>query len=387
MRPGLERIRRALDALGRPDRDLAILQVAGTVGKGSTAAIAAAILQAAGLRTGLFTSPHLVRVGERVRIDGVEAEEHLLLERLEALRRALPWAAAAPAEGGLTFFEWCVLLALFTFREAGCEAAVLEVGMGGRWDATSAAHADVVALTRIGLDHQRILGPDLVAIAGEKAATLRAGVREGVTAGRPGEALHVFTTAAARKGIPLRVLGRDFPPRPCALAGAHQEENAGVAAAAAKALSDQVDEEAVARGLSAVRLPGRLQCLGDGLWLDGAHNPDGARALADALAALDLAPVHLVFGCLRDREPERLLAPLLPLAETVSLVAVASDRALPPATYCERIAHRALRICTLDEALLPRTDTRPTVVCGSLYLVGEVLARRSGRLQEPGERL
>ena len=412
--PGLEPVRAVLDALGAPDREVPVIQVVGTVGKGSTTAMATSVLSAAGLRAARFTSPHLVRYRERFVVDGEMVSEAALDAAVARVRREVPWAAGdAEAPAGLrplTFFEWSTVLAWVLFAGAGAEVVVLECGLGGRWDATTACHADVVAVSRIGMDHMGTLGDTLGAIAGEKAAAIRAG-RPVVTVDQVPEAAAVVAARAAEVGAPLTVLGQQVSISPAddagrfayhgralvaeelalPLIGAHQVENAGLALAAVEALAAarglRVDAEAARAGLAALRWPGRLEELSPGLWVDGAHNRPGAEALAAAVRAKwPGRKVHLVFAVLAGRDPVSILEPLLPLAETVTLTSAGGDRALDPAGYVEavRARHPVVSVAQGVETALAST-ARPALVFGSLYLVGAARALGAGSGPEPGD--
>ncbi|WP_242396244.1 bifunctional folylpolyglutamate synthase/dihydrofolate synthase, partial [Anaeromyxobacter oryzisoli] len=258
IRFGLERVERALDALGHPERAYPILHVGGTNGKGSTCAMAAAALRAAGHRVGLYTSPHLVRFNERIQVDGVEIEDAALAARIEAIRRACPWHEGGGEGDRLTYFEFATLLALLHFAEARVSVAVLEVGLGGRFDATNAVVPRVTAIARIGLDHTRLLGDTIEQIAFEKAGIFKPGVPAVVHALQPPGALEVLRAEAARRGAPFTVAPADHP-GPIALAGPHQRGNAGLAAAALRALAAagvRLDEAAIAAGIAGARWPG-----------------------------------------------------------------------------------------------------------------------------------
>jgi dihydrofolate synthase/folylpolyglutamate synthase len=205
MRLGLERVERALEALGRPDRGLRILHVGGTNGKGSTCAMAAQALRVAGQRVGLYTSPHLVRFNERIALDG-EAVADSALERLVAdVRRACPWHERGGGEDRLTYFEFATCLALLHFAREGASAVVLEVGLGGRFDATNAVRPLACAVSRIGLDHVDVLGDTLDAIAREKAGILKQGVPAATAFAQPPEAMARLRREAERRGAPLEV--------------------------------------------------------------------------------------------------------------------------------------------------------------------------------------
>lgn len=380
MRLGLERMERALDALGRPERRLRILHVAGTNGKGSTCAMAAQALVEAGHRTGLYTSPHLVRFNERIAVDGAPVDDPTLDRLAAEVRRRCPWHDAGPDGERLTYFEFATLMALVHFAEQRVDAAVVEVGLGGRFDATNAVRPLACAVARIGLDHTEMLGDTLAAIAREKAGIFKPGVPAVVTDAQPPEALEVLRAEAARRGAPLQVVPARYP-GPISLAGAHQQENAALAAAALRLLDGaglRVPPDAIGRGIERARWPGRLETVG-GVLLDGAHNPDGAAALASALRALHgPSPVELVFGVLADKDHRAMLHALAPAVRGLHLVAPRSPRARATAAYLP-----------LARALVARTDEHGTaadaiacarraaadggIVCvaGSLYLVGE----------------
>src|SRR5512143_1022097 len=230
MRLGLERMTRALEALGHPERGLRILHVAGTNGKGSVCAMAAEALRLAGHRTGLYTSPHLVRFHERIALDGEPISDSALDRRIAAVRAACPWHDAAEGER-LTYFEFATLVALLHFAEEGAGAVVLEVGLGGRFDATNAVRPLTCAVNRIGLDHVEMLGDTLAAIAREKAGIFKAGVPAVVAHAQPPEAMAALREEAARRGAPFSVAPADWA-GPVALRGPHQRGNAALAAAA-----------------------------------------------------------------------------------------------------------------------------------------------------------
>lgn len=384
MRFGLERVERALDAMGRPDRDLAILHVAGTNGKGSTCAMAATALRAAGHRVGLYTSPHLVRFHERIQVDGLPIPDEALAARIDEVRRACPWHDAGEPDEHLTYFEFATLLGLLHFAREETTAAVVEVGLGGRFDATNAVTPRVTAVSRIGLDHVQLLGNTLDAIAREKAGIFKRGVPAVVARAQPSEALEALRQEAAIRGAPFQVSGPPWE-GPVALRGPHQLENAALAATALELLDAagvRVGREDIARGIAEAQWPGRLEEVG-GVVLDGAHNPDGAAALAKALAALYPGrPVELVFGVLTDKDHAGMLDALGGAVRRVHLVAPDSPRARPPAAYRDLAA----RLCAgvdvhescedaLESARAAARDGAVVCVAGSLYLVGEARRR------------
>jgi dihydrofolate synthase/folylpolyglutamate synthase len=378
MRFGLERMERALDGLGRPDRDLAILHVAGTNGKGSTCAMAAAALRLAGHRVGLYTSPHLVRFHERIQVDGRAIADDVLGARIDEVRRACPWHERDD-DDRLTYFEFATLVGLLHLAREQVDAAVVEVGLGGRFDATNAVLPRVTAVSRIGLDHMQFLGDRVDAIAREKAGIFKPGIPAVVARAQPPAAMEALRDEAARRGAPLHVAEATWEGA-VALRGAHQAGNAALAAAALRLLSGsgvRVGEPEIAAGIATACWPGRLEEVA-GVLLDGAHNPDGAAALAAALGALHPErPVELVFGVLSDKDHEGMLSELAPAVRRIHLVAPASciDAArrhgipvdahgsLPEALGCARgHAEGGALVC----------------VAGSLYLVGEARRRLAG---------
>ena len=382
MRFGLHRVERALEALGHPERACPALHVAGTNGKGSTCAMVSAALQAAGLRTGLYTSPHLTAFNERIRVDGRPIGDDALAEVVESLRRACPWHDAGGPDERLTYFEFATVLAFHHLARVGVAAAVIEVGLGGRLDATNVLHPAVTAVARIGLDHTQLLGDTIEAVAREKAGIFKPGVVAVVSAAQPPGALETLRAEAARVGAPFEVAPAGWG-GPLALLGPHQQGNAGLAAAALRALRRSglpIDEAAIARGLATASWPGRLERMGRVL-LDGAHHPDGAAALAAALAALHPGrPLEIVFGVLADKDHRGMLAALAPAARRLHLVAPASARARPAAEVAGEAAALGVEADVHDglaEALdcaLRADPSGPVVVAGSLYLVGEARA-------------
>lgn len=393
---GLERMHEALEELGHPELRLRSVQVAGTNGKGSTCAFLDSIVRAAGHRVGLYTSPHLVRVNERIQVDGAAIDDQTLGARVvEVLQRS-------PAALDATYFELGTLVALEHFLRAGVDLAVLEVGLGGRLDATTAARPRLTALTRVGLDHLELLGETVEAIAREKAAIFRRGVPAVVGAQRP-EALAVIEASAAAVGAPLLLEGRDFSldglgryhgpglvleGLALGLHGAHQQHNAAVAVGCAQllaALGVPVGPEAIRTGLQRTRWPGRLEQISGKppLLLDGAHNEDGVAALRAALDTPPYAgrPVHLVFGVVSDKRVTPMLQALLPRCASAAFTRVPTPRGLDPACYLEfgRSLCPSVEVAPSPEEALERARRRAgadgwVLVAGSLYLVGAVKA-------------
>jgi len=394
MRPGLERIEALLDAIGRPEQTFTIAQVGGTNGKGSISAMLAAILQASGRRVGLYTSPHLRHYRERIRVDGRPISEADFVDGVEALGTLI-------ARLDATVFEAGTALALDHFCRARVDVAVLEVGLGGRLDATTVGRPEVVVLGPVDYDHQLELGDTLTAIAAEKAAIIRGGTA--FSARQDPEAAAVLERRAAQVGVPLLREGHELHVVPrgftleaqrldlagpdwglddvaCGLLGVFQPGNALLAAAAARALG--AGDPAIRAGLRAARWPGRFQIFRRDpiVVLDGAHNPAGARALAASLSAyFPGRPVTFAIGILADKDGAGILSALRPLAARVVLTASGNPRAAAPD------ALRALLpadlpvevVASPSEALARATAAAGGgIVCvaGSLSLIGDVLA-------------
>jgi dihydrofolate synthase/folylpolyglutamate synthase len=390
---GLERTRRALAALGDPQREFRALHVAGTNGKGSCCAYLEAGLLQAGVRTGLYTSPHLVSLTERFRVAGVEVSRDRLLAALEEVLRACPWATGAAEDEGLTFFELLTVTAFQLFAAERVEVAVLETGLGGRLDATATCEPIATGITQIAVDHVQYLGSDPAGIAREKAGIARAGI-PCVVARQSPAVLSAIESECALRGAPVRVEGRDFELPPGfapALRGAHQRSNAAVAAemlACATAAGVPVTREQARAGVRAARWPGRLESIAGRpeLVLDGAHNPAAAEALARAVR--ELWPgrrVHLVLGCMRDKDAAGIVRALCPLAVNVWFTSVRASRALPAAELLAlwpdaRAVEPAAEAVARARAAAAPEDL--VLVAGSLYLVGEVRSGMAPGLSE-----
>jgi dihydrofolate synthase/folylpolyglutamate synthase len=368
-----------------------VIHLAGTNGKGSTAAMLEACLREAGLRTGLYTSPHLCRFSERIQVAGRE------IPRQEVPELAQRVLALDP---GLTFFEVATAMALLHFARQRVQVAVVETGLGGRLDATNVLAPAVCVLTHIGLDHTEVLGDDLASVAGEKAGIIKPGVPVVSAADPAGVAGRVIAGRCRELDSPLWSLGRDFalreegyagprwrlPRLPGGLAGAHQRQNAALCLAALELLQQrgllQITTQQAARGLQRVRWPGRMER--SGAWLlDGAHNPDGCRALAGALGPGDRG-LCLVLGVLGpDRPLSQMLAPLRPWAGRVILTRPASERAADPAALARRVPGAEVA-ASLGQALdLARSHPGTRLITGSLYLVGEARALLLGEPTDP----
>lgn len=403
----LGRIERLLAALGNPERRLPpIAHVAGTNGKGSTVAFLRAMLEAAGQRVHVYTSPHLVRFHERIRIAGKLIEEpHLadVLARCETANKGEP----------ITFFEITTAAAFVAFAETPADATILEVGLGGRLDATNVIVPKVSAITPVSIDHRDFLGDTLAQIAAEKAGILKAGV-PAVIGPQTDEARAVIERRADEAGAPLLRFGIDWRAEatiegmryegpagsldlpPPALAGAHQIANAGCAIACLGAfLPDACSREIVAKGLAGAEWPGRLQRLthgplvkivsayaapGSTLWLDGGHNPGAGQVLA-AWAKQDPSPLYLVAGMLNTKDATGFFGPLAPYVQAAATVAIPDAEASLSAEALGGYALAAglkvhhepnLAAALTDLACLTRGPAR-FLICGSLYLAGKVL--------------
>jgi dihydrofolate synthase/folylpolyglutamate synthase len=398
----LARIRALLADLGDPQAHFASVLIGGTNGKGSTAATLAQIALAAGWRTGLFTSPHLSYFQERFVIDGAMVPA----ERLEvALARVRP-----PAEAlGATFFEVVTALGCLLFAEAGVALGVMEVGLGGRFDATNALEPELSVVTNVALDHTRILGDTVEAIAFEKAGIMRKGKL--CLSGAQGGALAVLRRQAREKGATLLAFGEELTitvaalgwagvkvavagPRGAVTArspllGQHQGPNVGLAMAAAQALG--IDADAICAGVAQTRWPGRLEPLpyqGRTVVLDGAHNPDAAARLAAAMRALEVAPLPLIVAASADKDVAAIARALDPVASwVIATRARLSPRAYDPFALAAHFTAPVTVAASPAEALacaLKRSAPGETLlVAGSLYLVGEL---RPLLLGQPGER-
>jgi dihydrofolate synthase / folylpolyglutamate synthase len=398
----LERMVACLERLGRPQaRFAAVAQIAGTNGKGSTAAFAESVLRAGGIRTGLYSSPHLSRLSERFRVAGEELEPAELLEADRAVS-----GAAAAAGFDLTFFERLTAMAVWAFARRGVEVAVLEVGLGGRLDATTAVGADVAAVTGVALDHQEHLGDSLAEIAREKAGIFRAGQRAVVGASGEPEAVPLLCHEAQRIGVAsLTVLQGDAlaaVPEPLGLAGAHQRANAACALAVVdhlEAFGGPLAADVRARGLAACRLPGRMEVVASSptVIVDGAHNPQAARALAAALHERAERRWVLVLAVSRDKDAAGIAAALGggeaggPVTEVV-VTATRHERALgvEPLARAVRSAAPGLAIHPVADAAsalaLARDLAGPdgaVVVAGSLFLAGEAREVLIGERADP----
>ncbi|MEW5775049.1 MAG: bifunctional folylpolyglutamate synthase/ dihydrofolate synthase [Thermodesulfobacteriota bacterium] len=397
---GLDRTRRALAALGLGRPPFAVAHVVGTNGKGSTSLYLAELARAHGLRAGLYSSPHFVSVRERIRVDGRFLSE-------AAWARLGSEVQAAAGDLGLTYFEFITVLAVLGFARAGVQLAVMEAGLGGRYDAVSALakdHGDLTLFTPIGLDHTAVLGPTVARIAADKAGAM-AGGSLALTGTQDPAALAELEQAAAAADAPLCRVSEalDAWPRAgavldgleLAMPGPHQRDNAALALAGFFLLSGRLGvkprSEACAAALAGARLAGRLQRVpGEPeIWLDGAHNPPALETLAAALAGLGVRPTALVFACLKDKDLDAIRPLVLGLATGPVLTPElpgAGERARPAAELAAALGPRARPAADVAQALESAARAGgPVLVAGSLYLLAEFFSLRPELLDFSGE--
>jgi dihydrofolate synthase/folylpolyglutamate synthase len=413
MKLGLDPMRSLAAALGDPQEKLRFIHLAGTNGKGSTAAFCEACLRASGRRVGLYTSPHLVSVRERIQVGRVPIAEEDFAEGMAAVRQAIDGTDGEPR----TFFELITALALWYFAREKVDWVVWETGLGGRLDATNIVRPEVCIITNIGLDHQAYLGQTLAEIAAEKAGIIKPGVPV-VSAVACGEAAETIGAAARNTGSPLtlihsdspitdlglregrqraRIAGRNYS---LGLIGSHQVENAACAIAALRLLApaEKISEAALAEGLERTVWPGRFEILSEAplMVLDGAHNPAGVRKLVETwrsfLASRGVADsaerptTHLVFASVTDKDVTEMVRILRPLAVRVSLVRLAHERAAEPRALADFFSGLPCAcydsVNELGRDLMNAPADVPILLTGSLFLIGEVLARRTGSREE-----
>jgi dihydrofolate synthase / folylpolyglutamate synthase len=405
----LDRMHHILSKLGNPERNLPpIIHIAGTNGKGSTLAMSRAILEAAGLKVHTYTSPHLVKFHERIRVAGeLISEEALsaLLEECEAVNGAEP----------ITFFEITTAAAFLAFTRSPADYLILEVGLGGRLDATNVIdHPAVSVITSIGLDHQQYLGETITEIAREKAGILKRG-SIGIIGAQTLEARAEIERVAESLGVALKIANQDWQsytqhgrlvfqdenglldlPLP-ALVGPHQIDNAGNAIAALRSLQDaRITDAAIGAGLRNVTWPARMQNLGAGnlrkfvsheseIWLDGGHNGAAGVVLAQAVRDLPTRPLVMIWGMLNTKDPGAFIANFKDLNPLVITIAIPDELNAIDAHTLRDVACangiEATRASSLENALEQASELKPApriLICGSLYLAGHVLAAHSG---------
>jgi dihydrofolate synthase/folylpolyglutamate synthase len=378
MKFGLRNTELLLAALENPERAFPSVQIAGTNGKGSTAAMLDSICRAAGIKCGLYTSPHLVSITERISIAGSQISEEEFAACVTAVRDVSAQFEVLP-----TFFEQLTVAALLAFKNARIELAILETGLGGRLDSTTAANAGIVAITPISMDHEEYLGNTLASIAAEKAAIIRPGVQAVIAKQQP-EALDVLLRRCEETGVtPLFTHAHEQ--LQLGLRGRHQIENAAVAIRLAELLRTKgfdIPDTAIVTGLETVSHPGRLELVQHqpAFLIDGAHNPAGAESLRDYLDELAPPSLTLVFGAMRDKQLNAIGEMLFPRADVLVLTAIDNPRSAT-LEQLRAVADRFARgrVFTSDTSAaalrIAQTETPPEgLICiaGSLYLVGEL---------------
>lgn len=411
---GLKNTELLLEALNNPQQVLRAVQIAGTNGKGSTAVVLDSICRSAGIKTGLYTSPHLVSITERIRVNGIELTEVQFGNHATTVRNAAEKLLAQRRIQALpTFFEQVTTIAFLAFKEAEVDVAILETGLGGRLDSTTTAKAQIVAITQIAFDHEEYLGDTLQAIAAEKAAIIWPGVDAVIVADeQPLEALAVIQKQCARNNVvpainncatrveeisadgrfcvtfetPVRAYERLW----LGLRGKHQINNAAVAIRLAESLiaigKYEISVDDVRDGVRSATNPGRLELILNrpSFLLDGAHNPAGARALREYLDNFGTRPLTLVFGAMRDKQLSYIAETLFPAADQVVLTAIDNLRAAPVDLLHtiaeEHLPWKQITVASSsDDALAAAIDqTSPAgMICvtGSLYLIGETRSK------------
>jgi dihydrofolate synthase/folylpolyglutamate synthase len=404
---GLDTIRHVLNELGNPHRHFACIHIAGTNGKGSVAATLASILISRGLKTGLYTSPHLVRFNERIQVNHRQISDEDVMAAHAAVR------ATSPGQRELTFFELATAMALYAFRQQAVDWAIIETGMGGRLDATNIIRPAATVITNVSIEHRQYLGGTLAAIAGEKAGIIKP--RTPVVTGiKQPKALQVVAGVAEQNRSALYRSRHDFRTRrrsngsfdyyglhhrwkrlQTALTGGHQVVNAGLALATCEVLEERlpISESGIREGLQNTRWPGRLELLAGkpAILLDGAHNREAARTLADYLrSGYPHVPITLVVGILDDKPYRAMLQSLVPECRHIVVTRPRIQRALPPETLLEKVKTMTTRVEMAPDvaAAVQRAVTLTPadgVVCiaGSLYVVGEAKeALEAGQIRD-----
>ena len=381
MKLGLRNTELLLAALDNPERSFPSVQIAGTNGKGSTAVMLDSICRAAGIRTGLYTSPHLVSITERIKVSDIEITREDFAACATEVRDVSEQLEALP-----TFFEQVTAIALLAFRNARIDLAILETGLGGRLDSTTAANARIVGITSIAFDHEEYLGHTIESIAAEKAAIIRPGVHAVIARQPEPAALDVLLKRCEQVGVtPILADSIATDGLVLGLRGRHQLDNAAVAVALAELLRAEgftISDSAIVDGLKTARHAGRLELISHkpSYLIDGAHNPAGAHTLREYLDEFALRPLTLVFGAMRDKQLEQMGEILFPVADTLVLTTIDNPRSASIETL-QTIASRFAKGTVLasqssSEALrIALANTSPEgfiCIAGSLYLAGEV---------------
>ena len=377
---GLENIQGLLRELSLPAPEQRVIHVAGTNGKGSVCAMIDSICRAQGYRTGLFTSPHLVTYRERIRVNGEMISQERVAEGLTMIRDLIKDWEPHP-----TFFEITTALGLIHFKQCDCELVILETGLGGRLDATNAVRPVVSVITPIGYDHQSWLGNTLEEIAGEKAGIIQPHIPV-VSAEQEPAAAKVIQARAADREAPLQIVTEPYTKTPVALNGAHQKKNAALAIAALQCGGIGINPNSIARGLRKVDWPARFECWDNRTIIDGAHNPAGAKTLAETWREkFGDERATIILAVLRDKDVAGIWRALAPIAESVMLPKIQTERALPADTLAETILAITPKLpfsitASIAEAF-DQAQAKPSriLVTGSLHFAGEFIAALKGQ--------
>jgi len=403
---GCESVEHLLEAMGHPEESYGVIHIAGSNGKGSVAAVLASILRAAGLSVGLYTSPHLIRFNERIRVNGVPVTDEELVVLLRGVEERLRGPNDTEGED-MTFFETTTVMAFEAFRRAGVSVVVLETGLGGRLDATNVVTPLASVITRISLEHMKYLGDDILQIAGEKCGIIKPG-RPVVCGAQEGEVKRFISAHAAEKGcavthadeavgiqrqsisydgqkVHVESQGNSYGAIRFPLVGSHQLENLATAVATAEVFFDMVGvdrtRDAMREGIAAVRWSGRFEVLKNDppLIVDAAHNPNGAAALVDTLKGVHAKRVGLVLGVCADKDVSAFLNAMTGSVDRVWAVPLTNERGMDPAELAQVAKTMGMRadVTSLEQALddaeeWARAESGVVVVTGSLFLLGDV---------------
>jgi dihydrofolate synthase / folylpolyglutamate synthase len=367
---GLENVRLLLEALGNPHQRLTCIHIAGTNGKGSVSAMLDSVARAAGLRTGLYTSPHLVRFNERIQVSGQPITDDGVLAGLNVIREAIARSGCIP-----TFFELTTALGFLHFSTQRVDLAIMETGLGGRLDATNLITPLVSVLTSIDLDHQKILGDSRAKIAREKAGIIKPGVPV-VSIAQSADVREVIDEVATSLNSPVTYITEPIADLQIGLAGSHQRLNAAVVRDALAVAKLGISPDALKTGLKSVFWPGRFQTLGDRVTIDGAHNLAASERLVQTWReCYPGSSPTIVFGGLRDKELDKMLSALAPIAARFFLVPLNNPRGENPASIRLPAGISSAVFPGVQEAVEAAYKlAEPILVTGSLFLVGEVLS-------------
>jgi len=399
---GLEKVKAILEAIGNPHHEIQTIHIGGTNGKGSTAAMMASVLQQEGYHVGLYTSPHLIRFTERIKVDGKEIDQQEVAELTEWMRQRIEASGVTPP---FTFFDFTTAMAILYFKQKRVDLAILEVGLGGRLDSTNVVDPLLSIITNVSKDHEEVLGRTIQKIAYEKAGIIKQG-RPLVTATSQPSILRLFSRICKEKGSPFYRMGKEFSYIPCEgghfhyqglhrkfwdltvnLHGSHQILNAVTALGALEVLDELgylVSNEAMITGLTKVEWPGRLEmvCSSPRVFLDGAHNPAGAHVLKESLEKeFEYKRLILIIGIMRDKNYKSILQTLAPIADHLILTQPNIPRAASPGLLQKALERNGEKVeivegvqQAIDRGLSMASSEDLLCITGSLYTVGEARA-------------